>query len=176
MLQVFHLDITYACNDFQVSRKCFKRILQVFHLFRTYIASVSSRCCKSRSDVAHVANALRSGGGLSGPCARTGGVGSTWARETQAWGGGVLAQVGRVDVSAGIQCRHGCANVQALAPLFFIFEVKTNKSIWLAKYNLASLEIQAQVVWLRIYFFLGLASRAARPSHSLAHGKEFKVA
>jgi hypothetical protein len=84
MLQVFHLDIAYACNGFQVFRECFKRILQVFHLFRTYVASVSSICCKSRSGVAHVANALRSGGGLSGPCARYGGVGSTWGRETQA--------------------------------------------------------------------------------------------
>jgi hypothetical protein len=34
---------------------CFRCMLQVFELFRTYIASVSSRCCKSRFSVAHVA-------------------------------------------------------------------------------------------------------------------------
>jgi hypothetical protein len=31
---------------------------QVFQLFRRYITSVSSRCCKSRSGVAHVATDL----------------------------------------------------------------------------------------------------------------------
>jgi hypothetical protein len=30
-------------------------MLQVFQLFRTYVVSVSSRCCKSRSGVAHIA-------------------------------------------------------------------------------------------------------------------------
>jgi hypothetical protein len=109
----------------------------VFHLFRTYVASVSSICCKSRSGVAHVANALRSGGGLSGPCARSGGVGYTWARETQPRGGDVLAQAGRVDASTGVQCRHGCPDVRALAPLFLFLKclkswgikTKTNRSI-----------------------------------------------
>jgi len=32
----------------------FQRMLQVFQLFRMYVASVSFRCCKNRSDVAHV--------------------------------------------------------------------------------------------------------------------------
>jgi hypothetical protein len=40
---------------FVVFRKCFRRMLQVFQLFRTYITNVSSTCCKSRSDVAYVA-------------------------------------------------------------------------------------------------------------------------
>jgi hypothetical protein len=34
--------------------KCFRCMLQVFQLFWTYVASVLSECCKSRSDVAHV--------------------------------------------------------------------------------------------------------------------------
>jgi hypothetical protein len=34
---------------------CFRRMLQVFQLFRTYVASISSKCCKTRFDVAHVA-------------------------------------------------------------------------------------------------------------------------
>jgi hypothetical protein len=34
---------------------CFRRMLQVFQLFRTYGASISSRCYKSRSNIAHVA-------------------------------------------------------------------------------------------------------------------------
>jgi hypothetical protein len=33
---------------------CSKRILQAFKLIQTYVVSVSSKCCKSRSDVAHV--------------------------------------------------------------------------------------------------------------------------
>ena len=57
----FHLDVAMFCNGythafkfFLVFCKCFIRMLQVFQLFRTYVASVSSRYCKSRSDVAHV--------------------------------------------------------------------------------------------------------------------------
>jgi len=44
MFQVFHLDV---CNGYP-------RDFLVFQLFRTYDASVSSECCKSRSVVAHV--------------------------------------------------------------------------------------------------------------------------
>jgi hypothetical protein len=33
---------------------CFRRMLQVFQLFWTYVANVSSRCFKSRSGVPHV--------------------------------------------------------------------------------------------------------------------------
>jgi hypothetical protein len=35
--------------------KSFRQMLQVFRLFQTYVASVSSRCCKSRSGVAYIA-------------------------------------------------------------------------------------------------------------------------
>jgi hypothetical protein len=56
MLQVFHLDVAYVfAMATHVFFKCFRRILQVFQLFRTYVASVSSRCCKSSSKVTHVA-------------------------------------------------------------------------------------------------------------------------
>jgi hypothetical protein len=34
---------------------CFGRMLQVFQLFRTYVANVSSRRCKSKFGVAHIA-------------------------------------------------------------------------------------------------------------------------
>jgi hypothetical protein len=45
MLQVFYLDVVYVCNGFQMFfrhfRKCFRRLIQVFHLF-------SSVCCNCR--------------------------------------------------------------------------------------------------------------------------------
>jgi hypothetical protein len=45
MLQVFHLNIAHACNDFQVFFQVFcqyfRRMLHVFHLFRKYFTSVS---------------------------------------------------------------------------------------------------------------------------------------
>jgi hypothetical protein len=40
---------------FLVFYKCFRRMLQVFQLFWMNVASVSSRCCRSRSGIAHVA-------------------------------------------------------------------------------------------------------------------------
>jgi hypothetical protein len=63
--QVFHLDVIKVDLDvayvaiamfqvFQVFETCCKCILQIFQLFRTYVANVSSRCCKSRSGIAHV--------------------------------------------------------------------------------------------------------------------------
>jgi hypothetical protein len=70
MLQLFHLNVAmlhiyvtsvssrcYICFAMatRVFSWCFRRMLPVFQLFRTYVASVSSRCCKSRSGVAHVA-------------------------------------------------------------------------------------------------------------------------
>jgi hypothetical protein len=76
MLQVFFLDVAYVSHIcckrfiwmlhvflqwplsvFMYFCKCFRRMLYVFQLFHTYvaIASVLSECCKSRSDVAHVA-------------------------------------------------------------------------------------------------------------------------
>jgi len=55
----FYLDVcngyTRGFKFFLVFYKCFRRMLQVFQLFRTYVANVFSRCCKSRSSVAHVA-------------------------------------------------------------------------------------------------------------------------
>jgi hypothetical protein len=57
----FHLDVAIFCNGythafkfFLVFGKCFRCMLQVFQLFRMYVASVSSGCCKSVSDVALV--------------------------------------------------------------------------------------------------------------------------
>jgi hypothetical protein len=55
MLQVFHLDVAYVLQWLHTSFSwCFRRLLQVFQLFRTYVISVSSRCCKSRSSIAHI--------------------------------------------------------------------------------------------------------------------------
>jgi hypothetical protein len=61
MLQVFHLDVAqvdldvaYIWNDCTNVLslwdfcKRFRRMLKVFQLFRTYVASVSFKCCKSR--------------------------------------------------------------------------------------------------------------------------------
>jgi hypothetical protein len=63
MLQVFYLDVTYACNGFQVFFMCFckyfKRMLQVFQLLRMYIVNISFGCCKNRSNIAHVASRNR---------------------------------------------------------------------------------------------------------------------
>jgi hypothetical protein len=49
------INVTCVCNDFQMFSGVFRRMLQVFQLFWTYVASISSGCCKSRYDVAHVA-------------------------------------------------------------------------------------------------------------------------
>jgi hypothetical protein len=57
MLQVFHPDVAYVFTHMatHVFSSCFKHMLQVFQLFRTYVTNVFFRCCKSRYDVAHVA-------------------------------------------------------------------------------------------------------------------------
>jgi hypothetical protein len=60
---------THVFSSFFVFCKCLRRMLQVFQLFQTYVVSVLSGCCKNRSDVAM---RVRSGGGVSGPCARSG--------------------------------------------------------------------------------------------------------
>ena len=53
MLQVFHLDIAYVL---QWLHTCFSSVSDVScKCFQTYVVSVSSGCCKSRSSVAHVA-------------------------------------------------------------------------------------------------------------------------
>ena len=50
MLQVFHLDVVKVDLDVayvaMAIHACFKHIFQVFHLFQTYVASVSSSCFK----------------------------------------------------------------------------------------------------------------------------------
>jgi hypothetical protein len=50
---VFRLDVAYVFHT-HVFSWYFRRMLQVFQLFQMYVASVSSKCCKSRSNVAHV--------------------------------------------------------------------------------------------------------------------------
>jgi hypothetical protein len=77
MLQVFHLDVVYACMlqvyvpsvsgvflsgcciCFAMATKvfswCFRCMLEVFRLFRICVTSVSSRCCKVDLGVAYVA-------------------------------------------------------------------------------------------------------------------------
>ena len=50
-------------------------MLQVFQLFQTYVANVSSGCYKSRSSATHVAKRVKSERGASGPHARSGGTG-----------------------------------------------------------------------------------------------------
>jgi hypothetical protein len=57
--------LAMAFKCFQLFCKCFSCMLQVFHLFRMYVASVSFGYCKNRSGVAHVAVRVRSGGGAS---------------------------------------------------------------------------------------------------------------
>jgi hypothetical protein len=63
----FILMFAYVCNGytcvfkFFLFCKYFRRMLQVFHLFRMYVASVSSECYKSRSGVTHVAIHVRRG-------------------------------------------------------------------------------------------------------------------
>jgi hypothetical protein len=96
----FILMFPIAAHVFSSFFWCFGRMLQVFQLFWTYVASVLSVCYKSRSDVAHVAMRVRSWGGTSaewslravwrrGPCmgARNAGSGGgvlTRAREMRA--------------------------------------------------------------------------------------------
>jgi hypothetical protein len=100
ILQVFYLDIAkldwdvayiYICKCFMCFHIFFNGYIRVFKFFLVcllvYVASVSSRCCKSRLSVAHIAMHVSSGGGASGPCARSGGAGPTWAREMQAQAG-----------------------------------------------------------------------------------------
>jgi hypothetical protein len=70
-------------------------MLQVFQLFRTYVASVSFGCCKNRSDVAHIVMCVRNGGGVSSPCARFGDEGRALAREMQARARETRVQRGR---------------------------------------------------------------------------------
>jgi hypothetical protein len=102
-LQFLHTCFQVFCDILQM----FRRMLQVFQLFRTYVASVSSRCYKSRSDVTHVTIRVRSGDGTSGPCARSGGAGPRGCMKCKL-GRGARAQETKVQQSIRL-------NVQALA-------------------------------------------------------------
>jgi hypothetical protein len=52
VLQVFYIDVVKADRDVahvaMVIHVCFKCRFQMFHLFQTYVESVSSGCCKNR--------------------------------------------------------------------------------------------------------------------------------
>jgi hypothetical protein len=56
MLQMLNLDVSKIDIDFahvtMATHAYFKHMFQVFHLFQTYVANVSSRCFKSRLGVA----------------------------------------------------------------------------------------------------------------------------
>jgi hypothetical protein len=62
MLQVFLsrccICLQWLFKCFQMLCKCFRHVLQMFQLFQTYVASVSSGCCKSKSGVAYVSTVL----------------------------------------------------------------------------------------------------------------------
>jgi hypothetical protein len=77
MLQMFYLDVAYICNDFQLFLGVFASVficmLQVFHLFLTYVVCVSSRCCNSRSGCCTCCEQAReAGAGVGGPAAANG--------------------------------------------------------------------------------------------------------
>jgi hypothetical protein len=61
---------------------CFRRMLQVFQLFRTYVANVSSRCCKSRFGITHVAVGNHVSADQDGA-----GFGHGAVRNTKTWSG-----------------------------------------------------------------------------------------
>lgn len=124
---------------------CFRCMLQVFQLFQTYAARVSSGCCKSRSGVTHVAMgptcrscwgaaeqvqtvpracAWEAEGVASGPRVGSGGTGDVracgaWEAEgTQvvpSWGRAVWSPRGRAKRSVGAGVR---PDVRALATPF----------------------------------------------------------
>jgi hypothetical protein len=51
---VFHVDVAKVDRDIayvaMAIHICVKCMFLMFHLFQTYVASVSSACCKSRSE------------------------------------------------------------------------------------------------------------------------------
>jgi hypothetical protein len=76
MLQVFYLDFTYVCNDFQLFLQVFQmhasNVLSVF----LYVASVAYECFKNRSGVAHEMHMESGRGHERSPCGRhSGGTG-----------------------------------------------------------------------------------------------------
>jgi hypothetical protein len=78
--------------------KCFRHMLQVLQLFRTYVTSILSGCCKSRSVIVHITIRVRSERDVCGLCARFSGVDSdrgTLARHPGASTAGTCAAVRR---------------------------------------------------------------------------------
>ena len=51
MLQVLYLDISKVDRDVAHVAMVFQLYAQIFYLFYTYVAKISSGCCKSRSGV-----------------------------------------------------------------------------------------------------------------------------
>jgi hypothetical protein len=99
----------------------FSGILQVF---QTYVTSVLSRCCKSRSGVAHITIRVRSGGGAS-PYAWSGGTGVVRTARAPRGCAKYGLRLGRVGLSARSAARRpsGCpdtSTVDLYLP-FFIF-------------------------------------------------------
>jgi hypothetical protein len=90
MLKVFYLDIAYVCNGFQVFLCVFSSVLDVcfkyFICLLLYVASVVSRCFKSRSGIVH---RIRVGSerGASRPCTRSGNVTDVRGGTNDIWDG-----------------------------------------------------------------------------------------
>jgi len=67
-IRMLHMFSHICCICFAMAThvffSCFRCMLQVFQLFRTYVANVSSRLCKSRSCVTHVIRRLLTESGL----------------------------------------------------------------------------------------------------------------
>jgi len=88
-IQMLHMFHTYVpsviwmlhmfCNGYTRIFWCFRRMLQVFQLFSDVCCKCLSRCCKSRSGVAHIAVGPTT---TAGPACMCMGV---EGRERQAW-------------------------------------------------------------------------------------------
>jgi hypothetical protein len=112
-LQVFHLDFcnSYTCvfKFFLVFCKYFRRMLQAFQLFRTYVAIISSGCCK----IDQVLHMLQCAWEVKGAQAVPARSLATWA--SSGWhgprlgtrnaglDGGVLARAWEMECSAGVR-------------------------------------------------------------------------
>ena len=71
LLQVFHLDVEYVCNSFQVFFRCSSvsdACFKYFAYLLLYVASVASGYFKSRSGIAHGMRVTwEASGGAAGP-------------------------------------------------------------------------------------------------------------
>jgi hypothetical protein len=117
MLQVFYLDVACFAMATNVFFWCFKRMLQVFQLFRTYVASVSFRCCKSKSWCCTCCSGTHL---RRPPVALLGSSACVWV-----WRGRLVRARGTKRGPATMRawdterCRHPCeagADIQTLAP------------------------------------------------------------